>query len=121
MKNEFSNASEAFKRLNPHLGAVAPVVRKPDSRSTLVGKSSDDQGRARRMAKGSRPKFRVGIVAFRDREAIDSDNNTAGCKPLRDAIAASLFLDDHDSQIRWEHGQMETRGEEGCLVRIERI
>ena len=40
-------------------------------------------------------------------------------KPLRDAIAAELGMDDADPRIRWQYGQTETRGAEGVLVMVE--
>lgn len=69
-------------------------------------------------------KGRVGVVvmliAVRKRDA-DDDNNIASLKPLRDAIADSLGLDDGDSRIRWEYGQCESRGTEGVMAKIERL
>jgi hypothetical protein len=53
--------------------------------------------------------------------AADDDNDAHSKKPIRDAIAESLGLDDGDSRIHWEHGQCETRGPEGVIVKIESL
>lgn len=55
------------------------------------------------------------------RRLLDDDNATAACKPLRDAIAESLGIDDGDSRIRWEYSQSETKGEQGVIVKIETL
>lgn len=39
-------------------------------------------------------------------------------KPLTDAIAASLGVDDADPRLSWEYGQQQTRGEEGVFVKV---
>lgn len=52
---------------------------------------------------------------------LDSDNLAGGgLKSLRDAIAASLGLDDSDKFIIWEYGQFYSN-REGVLVRIEQL
>lgn len=38
---------------------------------------------------------------------------------MRDAVAAWLGIDDGDPRVRWEYGQVETRGAQGVLVKIE--
>lgn len=60
----------------------------------------------------------VTIVAH-IRRRMDDDNLATGCKPLRDAIAGELGVDDGDPNIRWEYGQVETRGRTGVTVKIE--
>ncbi len=61
--------------------------------------------------------FCVTIVSFRHFE-VDDDNLGAGAKSLRDAIAASLGVDDRDKRLWWEIRQVLTRGAEGSLVEI---
>jgi hypothetical protein len=56
-------------------------------------------------------------VAFR-RRALDDDNLTGGLKPLRDAVAQSLGLDDGDPSLKFTVHQCVGRGPEGVLVRI---
>ncbi len=36
---------------------------------------------------------------------LDSDNNTAGCKGARDAVADWLMVNDNDPRIEWRYGQ----------------
>lgn len=50
---------------------------------------------------------------------MDDDNLAGGCKPLRDAIAESLGVDDGDPRVEWEVEQVQTRGREFVLVRVE--
>ena len=56
-------------------------------------------------------------MAFRHR-ALDDDNLTGGLKPLRDAIATTLGLDDGDPRLKFTVHQCVGRGPEGVLVRI---
>lgn len=62
----------------------------------------------------------VKIISIRNREA-DSDNIISGAKPLRDAIAKSLGVDDHDKHIRWEYEVITTAGGTGTQVVISRL
>lgn len=62
----------------------------------------------------------VEIVRYGVR-ALDEDNLIAGAKPLRDAIARSLGVDDADKRIRWRYSQVLTECSTGTLVRIERL
>ena len=62
----------------------------------------------------------VSLVTCRRRE-LDDDGNVASQKPLRDAIAASLGIDDADKRIRFEYGQSETRAKQGVIVKIEHL
>ena len=116
MKPEFANASDTFKRLNPHLfgvGAVEAGEPKPIVASALVG------GGAQRQKSGA-VLVRISLVAHR-RRLTDDDNNTGSFKPLRDAIARSIGIDDGDARIAFECGQVETKGQEGVTVKIETL
>ena len=110
--------------LNPglfdSLGRVRSDVGKPQAGPALV-KGPADAKRSPRGLAGGGPYFRVAIVVFRLRRA-DGDNLYGrATKGLRDAIAASLELDDRDDLIEWEYDQVQTRGRTGTLVRIERL
>ena len=113
--------NEACRKLNPHmfgpLGAVEGPERKPQARRTLDGGTALPKAGRARVATGG-PVLRVTIISCEHRLR-DSDNPKF--KPLRDAIARSFGLDDADSTIGWEYGQVETRGAEGTIVRIERL
>jgi hypothetical protein len=111
MNPDFKNASESFKRLNPHLlGGIPPTQPKPDGRRNLAPAYAPQKGRARSVV--------VSLVGCRRRK-LDDDNFVGACKHLRDAIAASLGLDDGDPCLRWEYSQHETRGAEGIMVKIQ--
>ena len=62
---------------------------------------------------------RVHLVQLRRRLLDAHDNLAFAAKPLVDAIAASLGVDDADPRIRWEYAQAKTRGQEGVIVRME--
>lgn len=62
----------------------------------------------------------VTLIANR-RRILDDDNNVASFKPLRDAIAEAIGIDDGDRRIRFECGQIETRGRQGVIVKIEHL
>lgn len=47
----------------------------------------------------------VTMVSVRRRRC-DDDNLVAACKPLRDAIAATLGVDDGDPRIQWRCEQI---------------
>lgn len=51
-------------------------------------------------------------------QLLDDDNLVSSFKPLRDSIAKSIGVDDGDKRFRWEYGQVQTRGETGCNVKI---
>lgn len=47
------------------------------------------------------------------------ENLRIGLKPLVDAIATSLGIDDADPRVTWEYGQQKTAGEPCVAVVIE--
>jgi hypothetical protein len=91
------------------VGSVANPERKPDQRS----KGQDSLMETRPAG----VRFRVDIISIR-RRLVDGDNLQTGAKPLRDSIAHWLRTDDADRFITWEYHQLETRGEEGTIVKI---
>lgn len=112
------NPSESFKRLNPHLypavGAMVAGQPKQPQVSAL-----EQLIQKRQKGKGS-VEVVVTLIACRRRE-LDDDGNVASQKPLRDAIAGSLGIDDADRRIRFEYGQCETRAGKGVIVKIEKL
>lgn len=99
---------------NSHVDSVGASRTKRNKISAL-----DGRGKERRQRKGSvEPCCRVLLVSCRHRE-LDDDSNIYSLKPLRDAIAASFGIDDADARIRFEYGQVITKGEQGVIVRIE--
>ena len=97
----------------PPVGAVDPSVSQQAPLRPL------EQGVQKRSKGKGSVEVVVSLVGFRKKE-LDDDGFIYACKPLRDAIAASLGLDDGDRRIRWEYGQAETRGEQGVIVKIQR-
>jgi len=66
------------------------------------------------------PVLRVALVSLRRRLVTDAtDNLPTGFKGLRDAVAASLGVDDADSRVAWEYRQVQTSGREGTVVVAE--
>jgi hypothetical protein len=115
----FKNLNElpaACKKNNPQLfGAVGPVAKpvvKPDAVRPLA--------RLRPVQKGGAPGFVVSLVRFGP-GLLDDDNLAGGFKPLRDAVAQRLGIDDADGRVRWEYGQVETRGPTGTIVKIQTL
>ena len=115
------NATETIKRLNPGLFGLGGVEsKKPEQKGqTLDGRLSAQQKGECGMAKDS-PVVRVTLISFRRRE-LDDDNLVGGFKPMRDAIARWLGLDDSQRIIDWQYGQIETKGRTGTAVKIEQI
>lgn len=114
--------SDAVRRLNPDI--FGPVVDRLDSGQhskparALVGKAPAQRRSRTRSQAG--PEICIRLVAYLVRR-MDDDNLAHAFKPLRDAIAAELGIDDGDSRMRWEYGQLETRGRTGCTAQVERL
>ena len=49
---------------------------------------------------------------------MDGDNLANALKPIRDEIADWIGVDDADGRIRWETGQVETRGPTGICITV---
>ena len=115
LRKQWPNASVSFLKRNssPVVGAV---VANRSERNAVP--SLDRQVKERRQRKG-RVVVRITLITFRHRE-LDGDSAVFALKPLRDAIANSLGLDDADARIEWNYGQQITKGEQGVIVRIER-
>lgn len=110
-----ANVSHSTKLRNPALypsvGAVAAPQPQPASQA-LVKAAREPKRRAHGLD------VVVTLIALR-RRLFDDDNNVSSFKPLRDAIAESLGIDDGDQHLRWQYGQLETKGEQGVIVKIE--
>lgn len=83
------------------VGAVANSERKPDPLQALEGGSKIQERRKSSVAR----RLTVHIVSFRGR-LLDSDNFTAGAKPLRDAVSKTLGVDDADRFVDWNYHQI---------------
>lgn len=118
MKLKLDDLPQSIKRLNPDLfrvGALDPPVHREPARALVSGKPEKPRGRGR-LPKGA--DVTVTLCAYLWRR-LDPDNLGHALKPIQDAIAAWLGLDDGDPRLRWEYGQVETRGAQGVAVKIE--
>lgn len=102
----------------PRRGAAVGVVEAGQSERAAA--PALDRGGAERQGGEGGVVWRVALVAHR-RRLLDDDNNVASMKPLRDAVAETLGLDDGDRRVSWECGQVRTDGAEGVAVRVEEI
>lgn len=119
-----ANVSEAVRKLNPHLFGVALISAAKSEREqerALVGETLPAKTGRARVGKGNGPIVRVQIILCGSGPARDSDNLAISYKQIRDAIAASLNLDDADSWIDWEYSQVRTRGQRGTILKLELI
>lgn len=110
--------SDAVKRINPGLFAVGMLESnqsKPKTRAALEPQQTGP-GRSRDGAGGGAPHFTVSLVACVSK-LHDRDNLIGGFKPLRDAIAAHLGVNDADEVVAWEYGQCVSE-DSGTIVRI---
>jgi hypothetical protein len=122
LRRRFPNAAKSFIDANaePGLAMGGMVSAKPQqgAGATLDGDAKARKGGGRRVARRDlKPshRLRVTLIAFRRRH-LDDDNNVF--KDLRDAVAASLGLDDDDPRIRFDTGEHVTQGREGTLVSV---
>ena len=112
--------AQAIKKHGPHayihaLGPVGDPQSQPDQASgALVRKLSPHEEGQDRVG------VCVTIVRF-GHSKMDEDNLIAGAKPLRDAIAKSLELDDADERIIWLYRQVIGGGRCGTLVKADAI
>ena len=67
----------------------------------------------------SRVEICITLVQFRRRLLDGHDNLAFSCKPLVDAIAQSLRVDDGDKRLSWKYEQLKTTGCEGVAVKID--
>lgn len=101
LKKYFPDASPATLQRNSGLGELENSQRKPDPAQALDGSPQVFKKRKRTVAS----RLTVHIITFRQR-LLDSDNFEAGAKPLRDAIAKSLGVDDSDKFVNWNYHQI---------------
>lgn len=110
-----AKTQERIRRENPDVfRPLVAEVAQPASSPPLDGCSAQRQGRKSKLA------VRVTLVTLR-RRVCDDDNDASALKPVRDAIARSIGLDDGDPRIKFEYGAARTDGQTGVMVKIEQI
>lgn len=112
------HVSASVRRLNPDLfrvGRLDPPIHREPPRA-LVSREPTQPRRSRRLPKGA--DVTVTLCAYLWRR-LDPDNLGHALKPVQDATASWLGIDDGDPRCRWEYGQVETRGAQGVAVKIE--
>lgn len=106
------NQEAAAKGAPESVGRLEPTQREPGQTRALDRAPSPRQSRKRRVV------VVVTFIAF-VRRGSDEDNYGHGAyKPMRDAIARSVAVDDGDKRIKWEYAAVETRGYTGTQVII---
>lgn len=109
-----AGASEAVRRLNPHLfglGAVEAGCAEPTPIRSL------ERVKPKRAKGAGGMAMRVQLIALRHR-LLDPDAVAYSMKPLTDAVAETLGVDDADPRVHWEWSQAPTGGPEGVIVKI---
>lgn len=77
--------------------------------------------RPKKLARGKgRVAVIVTLITCRTRE-VDDDNNVGSLKPLRDAVADYIGIDDGDARFRFRYGQVCGMGDEGVIVMVETV
>lgn len=138
IQKKFQGSCESFKRHNPDwfgpsigasVGPLQGAVREQAPEDALGTETkTKDESSNRVCSSNTRGnlRFRVTLVAYQ-RILQDSDRVIGGLTDLRDVIADWLLPDvsqrmrDSDKLIQWEYAAIQTRGEEGVAVRIEKL
>ena len=73
--------------------------------------------------RGGKPSLLITLTACRRPDARrDGDNwAEAGYKELRDVIAKWFGLDDNDRFIKWQYRNLDTIGQQGTIVTMEKL
>lgn len=106
--------------------AAEDAGRRDDSRRVEASQPKQDSaqaldsGIAKHQSSPRRVAVCVSFIALL-RKPFDDDNLVASIKPLRDAVAATLGIDDGDKRISFQYQQLRTRGKETVLVHIETL
>ena len=107
------------------------LARSPELRDALGGLGASKPKQNPRPALEPKPRKhpsrtrRLEIIATLIRiggSRLDPDNLATSFKPLQDAIANTLELDDGDSRIEWQYRQIGAgKAETGTIVKIEAL
>lgn len=114
LKAKFPHASEAFITANASVGGLGTPKLQHNPRPPLGHSSKKQKG-------GKRGLVAVITIIKCGPGCADDDNIGTGAKPLRDAIATSLGVDDGDKRLRWQYRGLDSSGPTGTLVIIQRL
>ena len=132
MKPAFLHASEAFRRLNPHLfgagGGLPSAEPQRASRPLHQVHPGQESGQGSlgqsHVPTRTGPLARVCLLALRHR-LLDADNLAASFKFLQDCVADTILPGlapgRADAFFQWEYAQHLTRGPQLTLVLIQTI
>ena len=113
MKLSDIRGSKSFMAVNPHLvGELSAKESKPTVAQALVG-----LGQKLKEGEAGSIKWVVVLTCHR-RRLLDDDNNVGSLKPIRDALANHLGVDDGSQRIKFEYHQIKTIGRPGVSVTI---
>lgn len=97
------------------VGAVDRGQREQDPQPALEQKPQAQPNSSPRLD------YRVQIISCRNRLCDGDNSGSGGNKALRDAISDWLGIDDGSSRLQFEYAQLHTSGEEGTIVRIQKL
>ena len=113
-------SQSSLNDLPPHIKALNPHLYNLVELDSPKRKQAPVQALDRSVQKQGSRKVRVGVQFVRfGRKELDSDNLVIAYKPLRDAVAATLGVDDNDKRIKWDYAQVLTTGQTGTLVKFD--
>ena len=100
------------------VGPVDTAVHSQPARTLDGQKQAKRRGPARGRSGNIRDRAPVLTVTMTAhlKTRMDGDNLANALKPVRDGLADWLGVDDADGRVRWECGQVETRGKIGVCV-----
>ena len=101
-------------------GGAALDRQAPASEGGATRVGARDRGERQRPVPAAGPAVVVTLLALLRREFDEHDNLRASLKPLVDAIAGSLAVQDNDRRVRWQYAQARTAGEPRVVVVMEK-
>ena len=132
IENKDGSLSHRSRADAPNLGAMAP--QKPSKPQQPLDEKHERHPRKQRAVRqvgapkaksttrvgrcGSPCEVSITFIACSPRP-IDTDNLAGGFKPLRDAVAQWLGIDDGNPGLRWEYHQADTRHVSGTIILIQ--
>lgn len=114
MKLKPNDLPAHIKAINPQLFSLGKMET---SKPKQTAPRALDSGVEKHQA--SQNRVVISIIQLRRRVLDTHDNARSACKPLVDAISATLHIDDADPRVRWQYGQVQTTGELGVIVKVE--